>query len=141
MLCPAGTQCQYEVLGLLSAARQQHYQHGGGNDPAGCRSVFCIACWIDYRLHRNATYMHGCTIGKLRAAMCPAGLLMAGTVYQALRKLLFQMSGPGLHGQVRPIQSYDARIAPNSARPPTLCRPRRHCRFPLQTHSLTPCLI
>ena len=29
-----------------------------------------------------------------------AGLLFGGSLYQALRKVLFQLSGPGIHGKV-----------------------------------------
>ena len=51
--------CQYEVLDLLSTARQQHCQDGGGDDPAGCWSVSYTGCWIECHTHKEATYMHG----------------------------------------------------------------------------------
>ena len=60
--------------------------------------------------------------------MWRAGLLMAGTIYQALRKLLFQMSGPGLHGQVCFVCLALPRRPPP---PPVFGMPRLHCRFPI----------
>ena len=37
-------------------------------------------------------------------ALHAAGMLVGGSLYAALRKVLFQLTGPGLHGQVRPCQ-------------------------------------
>ena len=38
------------------------------------------------------------------SGVAAAGMLVGGSLYAALRKVLFQLTGPGLHGQVRPCQ-------------------------------------
>ena len=35
-----------------------------------------------------------------------AGMLLGGSLYAALRKVLFQLTGPGLNGQASPPSSF-----------------------------------
>jgi len=50
-----------------------------------------------------------------------AGMLVGGSLYAALRKVLFQLTGPGLHSQVRPcnfagqLQCFDAAAVATTA--------------------------
>ena len=57
------------------------------------RSAAAEAALPHYSRHAVAYDVWGCAT---------AGMLLGGSLYAALRKVLFQLTGPGLHGQVCP---------------------------------------
>lgn len=58
-------------------------------------------------------------------AYAGAGMLLGGSLYAALRKVLFQLTGPGLHSQVRPTNEQGQKV-PLSCYSSYVCQPYCH---------------